>query len=112
MGNSLETLGPKPNLESSLKGKGGGQGYSDKRGDLQLSLRDRLQSLLDKLPEHSKIVLAREIRMSGESPEQAIERVQKEIDIRKIVVDHIKHSGDPKAALEELRKIIPEENIQ
>ena len=112
MSQNSEVLGPKPGIESSLKSKSGGHGYQEKRGDVQLSLREKLQSLFDQLPEHSKIVVAREIREAGDSPEEAIVRIEKEIRIREIVIDHLKHSGDPQAALAELRKSIPEETIQ
>ena len=112
MSNNSEASGPKPDIESSLKSKGGGHGYTEKRGGVQGELRQRLQALLDQLPEHSKIVIAREIRQSGEDIEQAIVRIQREIDIRKEIVEHLKHSGDPKAALKEVQEIIPEQKIQ
>ncbi|MBL8030160.1 MAG: hypothetical protein JNN11_02840 [Candidatus Doudnabacteria bacterium] len=112
MPNNVERFGLPESVPSSLKGKSGEHKFHEKKGTIQTELLNRLRELFDKLPEHSKIVLAREIRLSGETPEEAIERIEREIQIRKEIVDHLKHSGDPKEALQEVRKIIPENKIQ
>ncbi len=112
MQNNTERFGHSETVPSSLRGKTGEHRFHEKKGTIQIELQNRLRELFNQLPEHSKIVLAREIRIAGETPEQAIDRVEREIRIRQEIVDHIRHSGDPKEALEEVRQIIPEDKVQ